>query len=103
MRLLFLLCAVLMAVSPASANPFPNSDPKIGKQLVEKGKCNSCHASMFGGDGSEIYTRPFRKVNTPQQLLSQLRVCNTQLGANWFPDEEEHVAAYLNQQYYKFK
>jgi len=25
------------------------------------------------------------------------------LGTNWFPEDEENVAAYLNQAYYKFK
>jgi hypothetical protein len=27
---------------------------------------------------------------------------HTQLGAGYFPDEEEHIAAYLNERYYHF-
>lgn len=95
---------LFFAALPAlAANPFPNGDPKAGETLAKKARCDSCHASMYGGDGSEMYTRDNRKVKTPQGLSAQVRFCNTQAGANWFPDEEEHVAAYLNQKYYKFK
>lgn len=85
------------------AAPFPKGDPKAGEKLVKEAKCSGCHASMFGGDGSEIYTRPDRKMKNPEQLRTQVRFCATQLGVSWFPEDEENVAAYLNQQYYKFK
>lgn len=98
-----LLVPLLAAVPALAAPPFPNGDPKTGEALVKKAKCESCHASMFGGDGSEMYTRSNRIVKSPSKLLAQVRFCATQVGANWFPDEEEHVAAYLNQKYYKFK
>jgi hypothetical protein len=29
--------------------------------------------------------------------------CNAMLGNNLFPEDELHLAAYLNNQYYKFK
>lgn len=103
MRLRTTLLVSLLAALPAFANPFPNGDPKTGEALVKKARCESCHASMFGGDGSEMYTRPNRMVKTPSKLLAQVRFCATQVGATWFPEEEEHVAAYLNQKYYKFK
>ena len=86
----------------AAANPFPKGDPKIGKKLVEK-SCVSCHVRLVRGDGSDIYTRIDRKINTPQALLQRVATCNAQVNARWFPEEEEHAAAYLNQQYYKFK
>ncbi|MDD5329215.1 MAG: cytochrome c [Sulfuricella sp.] len=101
MRLLTLLLA-LLATAPTLANPFPAGDPKVGKTLHDK-SCVSCHVSMVGGDGSAIYSRLERKVKTPQQLLGRIRTCNANAGANWFPEEENHVAAYLNQQYYHFK
>lgn len=44
-----------------------------------------------------------RKISTPQALLQRIATCNAQVGAGWFPEDEEHAAAYLNQQYYKFK
>ena len=81
---------------------FDKSDPKAGKILVDK-SCLSCHVSMYGGDGSKMYTRLDHKVKTPQQLAARVSGCNANTGAGWFPEEEAHVTAYLNQQYYKFK
>lgn len=84
------------------ADPFEHGDPAIGKKLVDK-SCISCHVSMFGGDGSKIYTRPNHLVKSAPQLLSRIRTCNTSANTGWFPEEEMHVAAYLNQTYYHFK
>lgn len=94
-------CLALLAGS-AHAAPFAKGDPVKGKALHDKA-CISCHASMFGGDGSEIYTRPDRKVKNAQQLAARIAACNANTGAGWFPEDEAHVGAYLNQQYYKFK
>ncbi|MDP2026155.1 cytochrome c [Sulfuriferula sp.] len=93
---------LLTVMTSVNATPFEKGDPKIGKTLVDK-SCLSCHAQMFGGDGSKIYTRADRKVKTPQQLAARVATCNANTGANWFPEDEMHVDAYLNQQYYKFK
>jgi cytochrome c553 len=95
------LWAAAIAIAQQAA-PFAHADAKAGEALVEK-DCVSCHAGMFNGDAERIYTRPDRKVKTPAQLLSQVRVCNANLKKSWFPEEEENVAAWLNQQYYKFK
>jgi len=94
--------ALLFLATTACADPFAGGDPSIGKQMVEK-NCISCHASSFGGDGSAIYTRENRIIKTPKGLIQQVRNCNTNLGLKWFEDEEMHVAAYLNQAFYKFK
>ena len=96
--LIFLSLSVSFAYAE---NPFDQGDAKIGKAMVEK-NCISCHAAKYGADGSSIYTREDRKVNTSSQLLTQIRNCNTMLGLKWFEDEELHVANYLNQTYYKF-
>ena len=98
-----LLALALLAAAPALANPFPTADAAKGEKLVTQNKCNACHVSLVGGDGTGIYTRGERKVKTASGLLSQVRTCNTMLGTNWFPEDEENVAAYLNQTYYKFK
>ena len=96
-----LFCGALLA-SGAHAAPFSKGDPAKGKVLHDK-SCISCHASMVGGDGSEIYTRPDHKVKNAQQLAARVSACNANTGAGWFPEDEAHVDAYLNQQYYKFK
>jgi len=94
---------ILFAAGASAAAAFAQDDAKAGKVLYDKARCAACHASRFGGDGSLIYTRPEHKVKSAVALLKQVRFCAAQVGAQWFPDEEEHVAAYLNQQYYKFK
>ena len=101
MRSLCLLAGLLLANSYALAEPFKAADANAGKALVEK-NCISCHASSFGGDGSAIYTRDYRKVKTSKGLVAQIRNCNTMLGLKWFEDEELNAAKYLNQTYYKF-
>lgn len=98
------LLIALSLISPSHtviAEPFSEGDPAIGKTMVER-QCIACHAERFGGDGSAIYTREHRIVNTSRGLLAQIRNCNTMLGLKWFEDEELHVANYLNKTYYKF-
>ncbi len=82
--------------------PFAEGDPAQGKPLVER-DCVACHAQRMGGNAERMYLRADRRVQTPQQLLAQVRFCNTQLGTSYFPDDEANVAAYLNAQYYHFK
>ena len=102
MKILTTLFAAVMFSATVHAAPFDKGDPKIGKGLHDK-SCTSCHISMFGGDGSKIYTRADRKSKTAQQLAGRISGCNANTGAGWFPEDEAHVGAYLNQQYYKFK
>lgn len=102
MKKLFALLGLLAITSAVNADPFAGANPSIGKKLVDQ-SCIACHAAKFGGDGSKMYTRPNHKVKTPEQLKAQISACNTQLDKAWFPEEEAHVAAYLNQTYYHFK
>ena len=92
------LCTDVLA-----AEPFPNGDPKQGEKLFNEKSCNACHAQKFGGTGEQMFTRAERKVTTPAKLAAQITRCNTNLKSGWFPEDEEHVAAFLNQKYYKFK
>ena len=98
-----LITALLALPLLAAAAPFPKGDPALGQKLATAANCTKCHSGKVGSDGSRIYTRAERKVTSPSKLLAQVRMCNTQLNTGWFPEEEEHVAAYLNREYYKFK
>ncbi|MEO6118566.1 MAG: cytochrome c [Methylotenera sp.] len=100
MKSLFIFGLLLISAN-SFAEPFANADALAGKTLVDK-NCISCHAASFGGDGSSIYTREYRKVKTSKGLQAQVRNCNTMLGLKWFEDEELNVAGYLNKTYYKF-
>ena len=102
----FLAVATLGAAAVALAQqsyspPFANGDPAQGQAIVDK-DCNDCHVRQFG-DRDRIYTRANRRVKTPEQLRAQVAFCNTQLATGYFPEEEEHIAAWLNQRYYRFK
>lgn len=94
-----LLFLALIATPALAAD---KADPKIGKTLHDK-SCVGCHVSKFGGDGSKMYTRPDHKVQTLDQLTARVRACNNNVGAHWFPEEEAHVAAYLNATFYQIK
>ena len=103
MRTLLVASVMLLTLAPAyAADQLAGGDPKIGKTLVDKA-CKTCHVSMYGGDGSGIYTRPNRIIHNVSQLTARVRVCNTNAGANFFPEEETHIAAFLNLTYYHFK
>jgi cytochrome c553 len=101
MNRMVLLLLTLLPLT-AAAEPFPKGDSATGKKLHDA-KCVACHQRLAGGDGSGIYTRIDRKIQTPKALLQRIAACNAQVNAGWFPEDEEHAAAYLNRQYYRFK
>lgn len=90
--------AAALAQQPA---PFAKGDPAQGQALVDR-DCNDCHVRQFD-NRDRIYTRADRRVKTAEQLRAQIAFCNTQLSTGYFPEEEEHIAAWLNQRYYHFK
>lgn len=102
-KILALLLLLLCATASVQAAPFADGDPAVGKKIFEQNKCNRCHVSMVGGDGSGIFTRPDRKVTSPQKLIQQIRVCTGNVGISLTPQDEQNLGAYLNQNYYNFK
>lgn len=103
-RILALIAAAVFAVlaTLALAQAPPAGDAQAGAAMHEK-DCVACHVRRMGGDGSAMYTRPERRVGSLAALKAQVARCNTELRTAYFPEEEEHVAAYLNLRYYKFK
>ena len=95
--LFLLLCGV------AHAAPFADGDAETGKKLFDRRQCNRCHISMMGGDGSAIFTRPNRAVTGPEKMVPRMKICSGVAGANLSLQDELHLAAYLNRQYYQFK
>lgn len=100
-KLAVLLLGVLPAALAIAADPFAAGNAKTGKTLHDK-HCKVCHQSLAGGDGSKIYTRADRRIKSAKTLAGQVSTCNTNSGAGLFPEEETDIAAYLNQQFYKF-
>jgi len=97
-----LVGAAILGPTALAQQPDKATALAAGKALHQK-VCAACHAKRFDGDPARIYLRPDRRVNTPAQLKAQIAYCNSELGAGLFPEEEEHLALYLDLQYYKFK
>lgn len=97
----------MLALSATSAWA---ADPEMGQQLYQdvaiertiKGQhytdanCETCHQASF-------YQRDDRKVSSIAALEAYVEGCNTNLDVGWFPDEVADVAAWLNQEYYRFE
>jgi hypothetical protein len=93
-----LAAAAILAIAPALAA----GDPAEGRKLVAEKKCETCHHNKTLGDAKAIYLRKDRKVTSLAKLKAQVALCNSELNLQLFPDEEEHIAAFLNTTYYKF-
>ena len=98
--------ATLLIFAPlaafAQSDAFPFGDAKLGRQVLEA-KCSSCHVQRWGADGSGVFKRADRKASSTQSLLAWVQKCNAGNKAGLNAEEEESVAAYLNDAYYKFK
>jgi mono/diheme cytochrome c family protein len=98
----FALLATFALAIAQSPGRWAAANAEAGAALHAK-DCVACHTRRVGGDGTSMYTRAERRVTTPEKLDAQIAACNTELGTGYFPEEEAHLAAYLNRQYYKFK
>ena len=78
------------------------ADPAHGRKLVEEKKCDTCHHNKTQGDAKAIYLRKDRIVTSLPKLKAQVAACNSQLGLQLFPEDEQDIVAYLNETYYKF-
>jgi cytochrome c553 len=88
--------------APTPPAPFAAGNARLGKTIVDR-DCVSCHAQRFAGDPDQMYKRADHRIKTPGKLLAQVQACNVNLGKGYFPEEEEHIAAYLNLEFYQFK
>ena len=92
--------APLLLLATALAHAAP--DAAEGKKLVAEKNCEICHNNKTLGDAKAVYLRKDRKVTSIEKLKTQVALCNSELGLQLFPEDEEHIVAYLNQTYYKF-
>ena len=94
---LLALLALLPAIAVAAAG-----DVEEGRKLVAEHRCEVCHQAKTLGDAGAVYLRKDRKVTSLTKLKAQVAVCNSELNLGLFPEDEEHIAAYLDQAYYRF-
>ena len=93
------LFGALISIPPAALAAGNSAE---GRKLVESSKCELCHHNRTLGDAKAVYLRKDRKVTSLEKLKAQVTACTTQLNLGLFPDDEEHIVAYLNETYYKF-
>lgn len=96
--ILLTIITPIFAIVPGSAV----ADMARGEQLHTT-HCAACHASMFGNNGSDIYTRSDRRISNLLGLKKQVRFCEQNLGLTWFDDQIQDVTDYLNATFYKFE
>jgi len=91
--------SVLMLIPHATLHA---ADLERGKALHDE-NCISCHAAQLGGDGTGIYTRENRKMESYPALDKQVRRCRDSLGMPWPEEQIIDVITYLNQNFYHYK
>lgn len=101
MRLLTAAFITLIPFATQAEEPWGKVDLQAAKALHDKA-CTSCHIRMYGSDGSKMYTRDGRMLSNKLELMQRVASCNAMVSAGWFPEDENNVAAWLNQQYYHF-
>jgi len=94
--------AVLSLGLGALAATAQAADIQHGKKLHDQ-NCIHCHASIVGGNGTAIYTRPDRHIDSLAALNKQVHRCKNSLGVSWPEDQIQDVVTYLNQTFYHFK
>ncbi len=93
---------IALGFLPALIAPaFGAADAARGKVLHDK-QCVSCHAKRYGGDGAQMYLRADRLIHDRKALSQRVAACNAMVKAGLLPEDEEDIAAYLAQHYYKF-
>lgn len=99
--LVFIALAGSLVPAFAQHDAFPFGEPKAGAKLFEA-QCTECHARMFG-DVPKAFVRQDRKAKDAPSILAWVQRCNNANKAGLNREEEEHLAAYLNDAFYKFK
>ena len=77
------------------------ADIQRGKELHDT-NCVQCHIEIMGADGSGIYTREDRRIESMPALIRQVKKCRDSLGAQWPEDQIQDVIHFLNTRYYHF-
>jgi hypothetical protein len=93
---------LLMALALSTGTAIAAGDAAQGRKLVAEKKCEICHNNKTLGDAKAVYLRKDRKVTTLAKLKAQVALCNSELNLGLFPEDEEHIVAFLDQTYYRF-
>ncbi len=86
----------LLAGGPIHATA---ADLEAGEQLHNE-NCVDCHGNKMGGIPSQMYTRDNRRIHDLSGLRQMVQFCETSLELQWFDEDVDNVAAYLNKHFY---
>ena len=89
-----LLISLLLSIA-LPAQPALSADSAQGKKLYDA-NCTKCH-------NTSVHTRPDRKIKSLAALNERLVACTHAAQVTLTDDEQESLAQYLNEQFYKFK
>jgi mono/diheme cytochrome c family protein len=91
----FFSATLLSGLLLAATLPVAAADAAKGKQLHDA-NCVRCH-------DSGVYTRVDRRIQSMESLHAQVARCEMTLDLQWFDEDRENVAEYLNDAFYKFQ
>jgi hypothetical protein len=86
MKMIFLMALLSLSVATVA---------KEGRDFLDK-SCMSCH-------GDEMFNREGSKIKTTFDLRRQVSYCRNHLNIDWFPEDEQTVVKYLNENFYHLK
>ena len=72
-------------------------------RILHQENCIQCHSSMYGGDGTTIYVREDRRIESKEALQMQVKRCKNSLGLPWPEDQTDDLITYLNATFYHFE
>lgn len=94
---------LLLAFTTTAQAQTPSVNGTEGARKLVESQCAECHSRVLKGEPTLMYTRSDRRAQNAEALAKQVHVCGSQLKVPLFPEEEEHLATYLNRQFYQFK
>jgi hypothetical protein len=95
--------SLLAGLAFCTTGAFAAGDVAEGRKLVAEKQCELCHHNKTLGDAKAIYLRKDRKVTSLPKLRARVALCNSELNLGLFPEDEEHIVAFLNRTYYAFE
>ncbi len=94
-QLLNLILIILFTVLASAATA------DTGEQLHQSA-CIDCHSRMTGGEGTVLYQREERIVQSLAALKHQTARCAAGAATGWDDNQIQSVVEYLNQSHYHF-
>lgn len=98
-RAALVVCSLVMVGAAAGSPPaaLARDEPPNQKD------CAACDELRIDGGGDRVHIRGDRRQRAHAPLLAQTNYCSAELGTGYFPEEDEHIAAYLNKRRYRFE